>query len=187
MGQNDVFGDGQAQAGATRLPRSGLVNTVETLKKPGQVFGRNSRSKVLHVKFDSSLGRARAQNDPVAGSCILQCVIEQVSKDLVYGFPIGIHCSVGTILDDQFDILRPSDFSIRSISVRSRSTATAPPPGIGAALTSKACPGTIDAARAVRTLFCSAASRIAVTKSGSRTVSIKGAFKRERWTRRFIP
>ena len=39
-------------------------------------------------------------------------------------------------------------FSTRSVSVRSRSTATAPPPGIGAAVTSNVRPGRTECARA---------------------------------------
>ena len=39
-------------------------------------------------------------------------------------------------------------FSMRSVSVRSRSTATAPPPGMGAAVTSKVRPETMVFERA---------------------------------------
>ena len=69
-------------------------------------------------------------------------------------------------------------FSTRSVSVRSRSTATTPPSGNGAAVTSNARPGTIDVARAVFTsLFVMAALTVA-RKSGSRIVSTTGALSR---------
>src|SRR5438309_11781108 len=44
-------------------------------------------------------------------------------------------------------------FSTRSVSVRSRKTATAPPPGRGAAVTSKLRPGTMEPARAEAIFF----------------------------------
>src|SRR3979411_2893630 len=43
-------------------------------------------------------------------------------------------------------------FSTRSVSVKSRRTATAPPPGMGAAVTSKVRAGTMEVARGVTTL-----------------------------------
>ncbi len=49
-------------------------------------------------------------------------------------------------------------FSTRSVSVRSRRTATAPPSGSGAAVTSKARPATMEVARDVRLFFLVVAS-----------------------------
>src|SRR3984885_11202156 len=71
-------------------------------------------------------------------------------------------------------------FSTRSVSVRSRSTATAPPPGKGAAVTSKARPGMMEVAREVVTCLASLASFTAARKSGSRMVSTTGACRRVR-------
>ena len=53
MGQNDVFGDGQSQAGAAGFTGTGFVHPVETLEQARQVLGRNAGTEILHIELDA--------------------------------------------------------------------------------------------------------------------------------------
>src|SRR6185312_16465019 len=48
VGLDDVFHDGQAEAGAALLPRARLVDAVETFEYPGKRFSRNAGAVIAH-------------------------------------------------------------------------------------------------------------------------------------------
>jgi hypothetical protein len=52
MSLHNVFDDRQAQTGAADLSRAGLVDSVKSLGKTGQVFFRNADAGVDDGEFD---------------------------------------------------------------------------------------------------------------------------------------
>ena len=57
MGLNNMFDDGQAQAGPTLLARAGFVHAIETFENTRQIRWRDADSPVFDVQFNSgSLG-----------------------------------------------------------------------------------------------------------------------------------
>ena len=68
MSQNDMFGDGQPQAGAARFAGASLVHSVETLEQARQMLGRNAGAEILHIELDvPAIGRApRTMRPPEA-------------------------------------------------------------------------------------------------------------------------
>src|SRR3989442_13881789 len=91
MRQNNVLGDGESQAGATGFAGTGLIHTVETLKQAGKMLGRDAGPEVLHVELDAATGIAWPEHNLLARGGVLESVFNQVGKDLVDGFPIGLH------------------------------------------------------------------------------------------------
>ena len=95
VGEHDVFGDGEAQAGATGFAGAGFVDAVEALKETRQVLGGDAGAKILDVKFhsefDAARGLARAEQDATSGAAILHGIVDEVGKNLVDGFAIGAH------------------------------------------------------------------------------------------------
>src|SRR5258708_37218118 len=59
VGEHDVFGDGETEAGAAGFAGAGLVDAVEALEEAGQVLGGNAGAEILHIKFDAA-GRTAA-------------------------------------------------------------------------------------------------------------------------------
>src|SRR6266576_6699081 len=51
MGQHDVLGDGEAEAGAAGFAGACLVHAIEALEQARQVLGGDSRSEVTHVEL----------------------------------------------------------------------------------------------------------------------------------------
>ncbi len=48
-----VLDDGQAEAGPAQLPGSCLIRSVEALRDPGQILGRDADAGVGHRDFDN--------------------------------------------------------------------------------------------------------------------------------------
>ena len=67
MGEHDVFGDCQSQAGAAGFAGASLVDPVEALEQSRQVFGGDAGSEVLHIEFNRMRCRTSAQDDAATG------------------------------------------------------------------------------------------------------------------------
>ena len=93
VGEHDVLGDGEAEAGAAGFAGAGFVDAVEAFEEARQMLGGNARAEILNIKFnpefDATLGRARTQQDASASAAVLHRVVDQVGKDLVDGFAVG--------------------------------------------------------------------------------------------------
>ena len=63
---HDLAGDGESQSGPTALSRTGLIYTVEPLKKTRQVLGTDSRTEILHVELDTTLDFVCSQDESAA-------------------------------------------------------------------------------------------------------------------------
>src|SRR5208282_6627531 len=83
--KNDMLGDGKSQPGAAGFPRARFIDAVETLKKAGQMFGRNAGAEVPDVEFDAVLCRAGSENDFLSRGRVLQRILDQVGKNLMNG------------------------------------------------------------------------------------------------------
>src|SRR5258708_6728291 len=72
MGEDDMFRDGEAEAGASGLARAGFIHAIETLEEARQMFGGDAGAEILHIKFDAEFDsplpsprcRATPQTDP---------------------------------------------------------------------------------------------------------------------------
>ena len=63
MGEHDVFGDCQSQAGAAGFAGTGLVDPVEALEQSREVFGGDAGAEIPHVEFNSMRRRTSTQDD----------------------------------------------------------------------------------------------------------------------------
>lgn len=91
VGEHDVLGNGEAEAGASGFAGAGFIDAIETFEEARQVLGGNAGPEVADEKFYSVGNGARAEHDSSSGSPILHGVIDEVGKDLVDGFAIGEH------------------------------------------------------------------------------------------------
>ena len=48
---NDIFNDGQPQAGAAHFPGSGFVDAIKPFKDPGQIIFRDADAGIRHRDF----------------------------------------------------------------------------------------------------------------------------------------
>ena len=93
MGEHDVFGDGEAEAGASGFAGAGFVDPIEAFKETGKMFEGDAGAKILDEEFDGMRDGMSTENDAAAGVTLLrtvfQGIVDQVGKDLVDGFAIG--------------------------------------------------------------------------------------------------
>ncbi len=89
MGQHDVLGDGEAEARASGLAGPGFVDTVEAFEQAREMLGGDAGAEVLNEEFHGMGNGAGPENDSPAGRAVLQCIINQVGKNLVDGFAVG--------------------------------------------------------------------------------------------------
>src|SRR5437899_2039773 len=94
MRQNNVLGDGESQASASGFAGASLIHAVETLEQPGKMLGRDAGPEVFHVELDAATGIARPEHNLPACGSVLEGVFNEVGKDLVDGFPIGLHSPI---------------------------------------------------------------------------------------------
>src|ERR1700675_1232204 len=52
VGQHDVFGDGEAQAGAAGFAGAGFVDAIEAFEQAGQVLGGDAGAEIFDIKLD---------------------------------------------------------------------------------------------------------------------------------------
>src|SRR5579862_4197104 len=91
MGEHDVFGDGQPEAGASRFTGARFIDTIETFEEARQVLGRNPGAEIAHEEFYCAGGGAGAQDDFSASGAVFKGIVDQVGKNLVNGFAVGQH------------------------------------------------------------------------------------------------
>src|SRR5437879_12902752 len=82
MSQHNVLGNGEPQAGPSRLPRPGLIHAIKTLEKTRQVLRRDAGNEILHVKLHAAGERPRSQHYPATGGSILERIFHQVGEHL---------------------------------------------------------------------------------------------------------
>src|ERR1700730_7088414 len=51
VGEHDVLGDSEAEAGAAGFARSRFVDAIEALEKTRQMLGGDARAGILHLEF----------------------------------------------------------------------------------------------------------------------------------------
>src|SRR5260221_9625393 len=80
VGQHDVLGDGEAEAGAAGFAGAGFVDAIETFEEARQVLGGDTGAKILNIEFDSefdaTLGGARSEQDASAGAAVLHRIVD---------------------------------------------------------------------------------------------------------------
>ena len=95
VGEHDVFGDGEAEAGATGFAGAGFIDAIEAFEKARQMLGGDAGAEILHIKFDSEFdtaaGGAGAENDAATGAAILHGIVDEIGKNLMNGFAVGAH------------------------------------------------------------------------------------------------
>ncbi len=64
VGEHDVLGDGEAEAGAAGFAGAGFVDAVEAFEEARQMLGGDAGAEILHVKFDSEFDAALAGRAP---------------------------------------------------------------------------------------------------------------------------
>jgi len=93
VGQHDVFGDSQAEAGASGFAGAGFVDAIETLEQAGQVFGTDACAEILDIEFNAvfraPLRGVRAERDAFSRATVLHRVFNQVGKDLMNRLAVG--------------------------------------------------------------------------------------------------
>ena len=60
VGEHDVLGDGESEAGAAGFAGAGFVDAIETFEEARKVFGGDAGTEVLHEEFDGVRRWARA-------------------------------------------------------------------------------------------------------------------------------
>ncbi len=93
VGEHDVFGDGEAETGASGLAGAGFIHAIEALEQAWEMLGRDARAEVPNGEFDGVRKLAGAEHNSSAGGAgvgtVLQSIVNQVGKDLVNGFAVG--------------------------------------------------------------------------------------------------
>ena len=67
VGEHDVLGDGETEAGASRLAGTSFVDAIETFKQARKVFGGDAGAEVLDEEFDCVGNGAGTENDSPGG------------------------------------------------------------------------------------------------------------------------
>lgn len=94
MRQNNMFGDGESQPCASRLPGPSFVHTVEPFKETGKMSGSDARPQVPDVKLNALRCCTSPKENLLPGRGILQRIFNQVRKNLVNGLAIGTYQSL---------------------------------------------------------------------------------------------
>jgi len=89
MREDDVLGDGKTQACASAFTRARFIDTIETFKDAGEMFGWNSRAKIADVELHSVIDIARSEFDAAAFVGGLGGIVDEVGEDLEDGVAIG--------------------------------------------------------------------------------------------------
>jgi hypothetical protein len=89
VGEHDVFGDGEAEAGASGFAGAGFIDAIEAFEQARQMFGGDAGAEILHKEFDGVGNGAGAEHDTSAGSAVLHGVVDEVGKNLMNGFAVG--------------------------------------------------------------------------------------------------
>ena len=87
--QHNVFGDGEAEAGASGLARAGFIDAIEALEEAGEMFRGNACAEILDEKFYGTRSGTSTENDSSARCAVFQGIVYQIGKNLVNSFAIG--------------------------------------------------------------------------------------------------
>src|SRR5579883_1359844 len=110
MGEDEVFDDGEAEAGAAEFARASLVDPVEALEQAGQILFWDADARILHGNLDFLAtivdDRMRGDRNGPTRRGVFQGIIEQVRNDLVHRFGVAEHFdAVGGRLELDGDLL----------------------------------------------------------------------------------
>src|SRR5580704_4529360 len=75
VGEHDVLGDGEAEAGSSGFAGAGLIDTIKPLKQARKMFRGDAGAEILHEKLHCVRSRARPQHDSSAGSTVLRSIL----------------------------------------------------------------------------------------------------------------
>ena len=89
VGEHDVLGNGEAEAGASGFAGAGFIYAIETFEEARKVLGGNACAEIADEEFDRMGNGARAEHDAPACGAVLHSIVDQIGKDLVNGFAIG--------------------------------------------------------------------------------------------------
>ena len=104
VGEHDVLGDGEAEAGASGFAGAGFVDAIEAFEQAREMLGGDAGAEILDEEFDGVGNGAGAENDASAGWAVFHGIVDQVGKNLVDGFAVG---EDGTqMLDRRIFVLR---------------------------------------------------------------------------------
>jgi hypothetical protein len=120
VGEHDVFGDRETQAGAPGFAGASFVHAIEAFEQPREVFGSDAGAEVLHEEFHAAGSGAGAKDDASASSPILEGIINQIRKYLMDGFAVGKDrreiFGNGRVLDMQIDAVSAGNLAKASAS-----------------------------------------------------------------------
>src|SRR5438270_6417297 len=108
MSQHNVLGNGEPQAGPSRLPRPGLIHAIKTLEKTRQVLRRDAGTEILHVKLHAAWDRPRSQHYPASCGSILERIFHQVREYLMDRLWVCSYLGIRVIFHLQLHIQRAS-------------------------------------------------------------------------------
>ena len=63
MGEHDVLGDGEAEAGASGFAGAGFVDAIKAFEQAGEMFGGDAGAGVLNEEFDGVGDGAGTEDD----------------------------------------------------------------------------------------------------------------------------
>jgi hypothetical protein len=85
------LGDGQAQSGASQLPRTHLVEAVEALKDAGQLFPGDAGTAVLDADVQLTGADGGGEGDLAPRWAVLGSVLDQDQHGLLYPLAVYLH------------------------------------------------------------------------------------------------
>jgi hypothetical protein len=67
VGEHYVFGDGEAEAGASGFAGAGFVDAIKAFEQAGEMFGGDAGAEVLDEEFDGVGNGAGTEDDSSSG------------------------------------------------------------------------------------------------------------------------
>ncbi len=108
MGLDEVFDDGEAEAGAALLAGSGFVHPVEALEDAFEGIRRDAGAVIGNGDLDlAGIGGARADGDGAAGTAVFDGVVDEAGEDLFQVVGIGEDWTFRGLVDEG-DVLKGS-------------------------------------------------------------------------------
>ena len=94
-GLDEVFDDGEAEAGAAEGAVAGGVDAVETHEDAGEVLGGDADAGVAHGDDGGVAGAAEVEFDAAAGGRVGDGIVDEVVDDKAQGFAVAGHDEIG--------------------------------------------------------------------------------------------
>src|ERR1700722_17971803 len=89
VGEHDVFGDGEAEAGASGFTGAGFIDAVKAFEQAREMFGSDAGAEILDEEFDGVRDSTGSEDDSSARGSVFQGIVDQVGEDLMNGFAVG--------------------------------------------------------------------------------------------------